>query len=203
MFNRIKSFFVYEILCLCETQKNEIKKQKYIDKTAILPYTKSMENVKKYKIGQIEIKPNDRGSSHEPPFVNYTYEQTLFSIKSVYREVDVSLVFNYGNYREETEKGATAFFISAGYKLNLQKRLIYDRNDALTHFQGEDGKLVTLERFGNVFTFNDESQRILRRTEQIKKPVIGGDIEYGASTSYDHVIEYSDFCKKNTMSREE
>ena len=138
-----------------------------------------MSNVKNYDVGQIKFDMFPEGYDHDGPYVSYTHELPLLSFSDVQHSVNLSLVFNYDRYREEKENNTNPFFIAPGYKLNLQKRLIYDVQGALTTFQGENGKNIELNNASdNVFTFNDESQRILRRTSSAL------------------TVEYSDFSKE-------
>ena len=139
-----------------------------------------MSNIKKYDVGQIKFDMFPESYDHDGPYVSYTHELPLLSFSDVQHSVNLSLVFNYDRYREEKEKNTNPFFIAPGYKLNLQKRLIYDLQDIPTTFQGENGKNIELNKASNnVFTFNDESQRILRRTSSAL------------------TVEYPDFSKED------
>ena len=158
-----------------------------------------MNCVKKYDVGQIKLEPYCISDLDELPlFVYYTHELPLLSFGDVQHTVNLSLVFNYAGYRTEKRDDSHPFFIAPGYKLNLQKHLLYDANGLPTALVEESGKTVGLmQAFGGVFTFDDESQRILRRKERSQKPLLpGGNIDYGAGPLYDYIVEYPDFSKE-------
>ena len=54
------------------------------------------------------------------------------------------------------------FYVKNGFKLNLQKRLIMAYGTYPKNYEDCDGTLVSLNNFVNHFTFNDDSQRIIR-----------------------------------------
>lgn len=158
-----------------------------------------MSYVKKYEVGQIKFDLLDGSAIKIAPYVQYTHELPLLSFGDVQHAVHLSLMFNCDRYREE-KKNKNPFFIAPGFKLNLQKCLKYDSSGNLVAFQGEDGNNVELRTLGDTATFNDESQRILRRTQRSNSPippVIGGNIEYDPGVSYDHTVEYPDFSKED------
>ena len=104
--------------------------------------------VKKYDVGQIQL---------DLPTSNYIHELPLLSFSDIYGGVNLSLVFNYQGKLENSN----AFYISAGYKLNLQKRLIIVGTSI--KLQEATGKIVELNKFGDRYTFEDDSQRIMRK----------------------------------------
>lgn len=110
-----------------------------------------MSNVKNYDVGQIRL---------DLPTPNYIHELPLLSFGDVHGSVNLSLVFNYGMKAENSNP----FNLSAGYKLNLHKRLVMS-NGTPIEYQDESGKLITLIPTGGVYAFNDDSFRILRATE--------------------------------------
>ena len=157
-----------------------------------------MNYVKKYDVGQINIDLLNDIESEEPPFIQYTHELPLLSFGDVQHGMNLSLVFNYERYREEKANNKNPFFIAPGFKLNLQKRLTINQYNVPTVFQGEDGRNIYINSFGSKFTFDDESQRILRRTEQTQKPILpGGNILPDSdSIIYNYTVEHSDFSKE-------
>ena len=85
-----------------------------------------MSFVKNYDPGQIRM---------DLPTANYIHELPLLSFADLHGTLNLSLVFNY---RMKQERG-NLFNIAAGYKLNLQKRLIMENNIPKMLLE-EDGK---------------------------------------------------------------
>lgn len=146
--------------------------------------------VKKYDVGQIKL---------DLPYANYIHELPLLSFGDVQHTINLSLVFNRERYTEEAQESENPFFIAPGFKLNLQKRLIIDE-DTIS-YQDENGKIIALTQYGDVYTFQDDSQRILRRTEQVPSIILppnpgSGIIEVPPVTLYDYEVEYPDFSKE-------
>ena len=139
-----------------------------------------MSYVKKYDVGQIKLEPCSMGSGVGwPGFLQYTHELPLLSFGDVLHSVNLSLVFNYKRYRIERENDSHPFFITNGYKLNLQKHLVCDEYAIPTEFVDGNGDTVGLtEAYNFVYVLNDESQRILRRTQSC------------------FIMEYPDFSKE-------
>lgn len=108
-----------------------------------------MSYVKNFNPGQIHM---------DLPTANYIYELPLLSFGDVYGTVGLSLVFN----RQMKESGDNPFNVVTGYKLNMQKRLIMV-NGAPAEFQDESGRRTALVSHDNIYTFDDETQRILRK----------------------------------------
>lgn len=125
-----------------------------------------MSYVKNYDVGQINVDLLHTIAFDEPPFVQYTHELPLLSFGDVQHNMNLSLVFNYERYRDEKANNKNPFFIAPGFKLNVHKRLIYNQN-VLASFQGEDGRIIDMKAFGNTYTFDDESQRILRKAQSV------------------------------------
>ena len=143
-----------------------------------------MSYVKNYNVGQTKL---------DLPYANYIHELPLLSFGDVQHTINLSLVFNYAR----KAAGDNSFNIASGFKLNMQKKL-HISGDSIS-YQEESGKLIDLTAFGDVYTFNDDSQRILRRTKQIIAPPIGGggSITPGlAVTLYDYTVEYPDYSKE-------
>ncbi len=136
-----------------------------------------MSYVKKYDVGQINVDLLHAIAMDEPPFVQYTHELPLLSFGDVQHNMNLSLVFNYERYRDEKANSKNPFFIAPGFKLNVHKRLIFNQS-VLSAFQGEDGRIIDLKAFGNTYTFDDESQRILRKAQSVL------------------TVEHSDFSKE-------
>lgn len=109
-----------------------------------------MSYVKNYNVGQIQL---------DLPTSNYIHEFPLLSFADIHGNVNLSLVFNYGLRAESSNP----FNIAAGYKLNMQKRIVM-RNSAPTAFQSESGKVVALNSADTRYAFDDDTQRIIRRT---------------------------------------
>ena len=93
------------------------------------------------------------------PTANYIHELPLLSFSDIHGGVNLSLVFNHAMKAESSNP----FNIAAGYKLNLQKRLVME-NNVPVQFQDESGKYIQLNSSNTIYTFDDESMRILRRT---------------------------------------
>lgn len=106
--------------------------------------------VKKYDEGNIQI---------DLPTSNYLYELPLLSIADTHGGLDLTLIFNRKLYAE----GINTFSILSGYKLNVQKRILKTSN-APTVYQNESGKLIALNSTDTAYAFDDDTQRILRRT---------------------------------------
>ena len=156
-----------------------------------------MSYVKKYDVGQINVDLLNSIGFEEPPFVQYTHELPLLSFGDVQHNMNLSLVFNYERYREDKANSNNPFFIAPGFKLNLHKRLIINQYDVLSAFQGEDGRNIDITSFGSKFTFDDESQRIIRRTAHTQKPIGGNTLPEADLTTYTYTVEHSDFSKEN------
>ena len=122
--------------------------------------------VKKYDVGEIKL---------DLPYANYIHELPLLSFGDVQHTINLSLVFNYAR----KEAGDNSFNIANGYKLNLQKRIVII-NNMPAQFEEANGRLINLTNTSGVYTFDDESQRILRPTP----------------SGYGYVIEYPDFSEE-------
>lgn len=110
-----------------------------------------MSYVKNYNVGQIQL---------DLPTSNYIHELPLLSFADIHGNVNLSLVFNYALKAESSNP----FNIAAGYKLNMQKRIVMS-NNAPTDFQSESGKVVALNSTNNCYAFDDDTQRIVRHND--------------------------------------
>ena len=149
---------------------------------------------KKYDIGNISL---------DLPRANFIHELPLLSFSDVQNSINLSLVFNYARHEEDIAENKNSFFIAPGFKLNMQKKLVFDENYDLSKIYESDGKFIELktnEDMVNIFTFDDDSQRILRRISQsTPTPVPPGSNEIVPETgitTYTHVVEYPDFSKE-------
>lgn len=149
---------------------------------------------KKYDIGNI---------SPDLPRANYIHELPLLSFSDVQNSINLSLVFNYARHEEDIAENKNSFFIAPGFKLNMQKKLVFDESYDLSKIYESDGRLVELttnEDMVNIFTFDDDSQRILRRIPQSTPTPVPPDsneiVPETGNTTYTHVVEYPDFSKE-------
>ena len=156
-----------------------------------------MSHVKNYDVGQIRLDLLKAPNVQDAPYMQYTHELPLLSFGDVQHSINLTLVFNYERYRSEKAAGDPPFFIAPGFKLNLQKRLFLDENSNPTAFQGENGKIISLTAFGNKYTFDDESQRIIRKTQKQLLPSVGGNVGAdGDVLVNEYIIEYPDFSQE-------
>ena len=123
-----------------------------------------MNYVKNYNVGQIQL---------DLPTPNYFHELSLIAFGDIHGGANISLVFNYGMKAENSNP----YNIAAGYKLNIQKRVIM-RNGVPYKFQNESGKIISLNKTNTLYTFDDDTQKVLRLN--------GSDYE----------LENSDFSKE-------
>lgn len=101
------------------------------------------------------------------PSSNYIYELPLLSIGDNHGPFNLSLIFN----RTMAKNGTNPFAMAAGYKLNIHKVLNF--NDSLApYLLDEGGNCVDLIDNNGVYTFNDDSQRILRTGNPLPNPYI-------------------------------
>ena len=104
------------------------------------------------------------------PKANYIYELPLLSVGDIHGAVNVSLIFN----REMAENDLNPYFIQPGYKLNLQKMIIFSGGSPVC-VQDAMGNRVNVNTESWPYTFEDESQRILRQNDNTARPYV---IEY-------------------------
>ena len=123
--------------------------------------------VKKYDVGQIKL---------DLPYAHYIHELPLLSFGDIQHTINLSLVFN----SERKKKEDNSFSIADGFKLNLQKRIVFDQcaNRPIALIDATGKYVVLYHNEGDVYTFGDDSQRILRKI----------------SNTYE--VEYPDFSKE-------
>ena len=158
-----------------------------------------MSHVKKYDVGQIRLDLLKTPDVQDCPYMQYTHELQLLSFGDVQHSVNLSLVFNYERYRNEKATGENPFFIAPGFKLNLQKRLLYTQFGVFTNYQEGSGNIVELNNLYGYYTFDDDSQRIIRQKAQPRQTgsISEGNIEMGGDDPvYDYFLEYPDFSKE-------
>ena len=122
------------------------------------------------------IKKFERGEMHlDLPYANCIYELPLLSFSDLKGGINLSLVFN-----QALQSQGNLFGINAGYKLNLEKRLLFGNNTI--QYMEANGKISALHLSGAVgndrYTFLDDSGRIIR-------PIENG-----------YELEYSDFSRE-------
>ena len=110
-----------------------------------------MSYVKNYEIGNIRL---------EAPYSHFIYELPILSFGDVLHTVNLSLIFN------SRLIGKNPFYLSNGHKLNLQKRLIITGGVPGIYENGDGSCVNLIEQSNNKYTFNDDSQRIIRGTGQ-------------------------------------
>ena len=109
-----------------------------------------MSYIKSYNIGNISI---------DLPGQDLIYELPLLSFGDVKNTLNVSLIFNSNFATENT------FYMSNGHKLNLHKRLVI-RSEIPAFYENGDGRRIELMYQGEGrYTFDDDSQRIMRGTD--------------------------------------
>ena len=109
--------------------------------------------IKNYSVGQIRL---------DAPYAHFLYQLPLLSFSDVQHAIDLSLVY-------QSKMTDNIFGIAEGYKLSLQKKLIIPENSVNpTHYMGDNGSITELFTYGSsgfeVYAFNDNSKRILRKT---------------------------------------
>jgi len=122
------------------------------------------------------IKKFERGEMYlDLPYANCIYELPLLSFGDLKGGINLSLVFN-----QALQSQGNLFGINAGYKLNLEKRLLFGNNT--TQYMEANGKISALHLSGaegnDRYTFLDDSGRIIR-------PIENG-----------YELEYSDFSRE-------
>lgn len=105
--------------------------------------------INKYDVGNIQL---------DLPSPNYYHFLPLLSFSDIHGSLNLSIVFNYGMYKENYN----FYNIAPGYKLNLEKTIIINNNE-LKSFQNENGIIVKLNNNDDVYTFEDETKRIIRK----------------------------------------
>ena len=121
-------------------------------------------NVKKFDVGKLSIDLPSSYCIHELP---------LFKFVDVHQSFGVSLIFNFGLMKENVN----TFLIKPGYKFNFQKRIIIEGSNYSV--QDASGKIEDAYGEFNVYSFDDESKRIMRIREENNQNVF--------------IIEYPDY----------
>lgn len=121
--------------------------------------------INKYDVGNIQL---------DLPSPNYYHFLPLLSFSDIHGSLNLSIVFNYGMYKENYN----FYNIAPGYKLNLEKTIIINNNE-LKSFQNENGIIVKLNNNDDVYTFEDETKRIIRKnnnTYELENPDFSKEI---------------------------
>ena len=158
-----------------------------------------MNNVKKYDLGEINIDLTNATTKYAPPYIHYTHDLPLISFGDAHNTLNLSLIFNYENYKNDVETNKNPFFIAPGYKLNLQKHIVCNQNEIPTAFCGDIGNTVQLISPNyNTYAFDDESKRILRRTLVDDSSIVtpDGSLDIKDDVAYNYTVEYRDFSKE-------
>ena len=158
-----------------------------------------MSYVKKYDAGKINLDlPKISANLEDSVIVRYKHVLPLFSFGDIQHDIGLSLVFDHERYVIETESNTNPFFIAPGFKLNLQKKLIFGSEATPRELMKENGDIVALNNHNGVFTINDQSQGIVRVTAHTPRPPLlpGPTLDPGATTYYTYTIEYPDFSKE-------
>ena len=102
--------------------------------------------VKNYEVGSIRL---------DAPYAHFVHELPILSFGDILHTVNLSLVY-------QSKMTDNPFYISNGFKLNIQKRILFSSNGTPEYFEEGDGRLVKLIKSGSLYTFNDKSQRLIR-----------------------------------------
>ena len=109
-----------------------------------------MPHVKTYNPGQITL---------DLPRTNYFYELPLLSVDDFHGVFFVTLVHNY----DARNKNENHFNMKAGYKLNVHKCLLLSNGVPCQYIDASYKTISLLDDSAPVYTFDDDSQRIIRR----------------------------------------
>lgn len=120
-----------------------------------------MAHTKMYNPGVIKL---------DLPRTNYFYELPLFSVNDFHGGFSVTLVLNYDAKKNTNDH----FNMIAGYKLNVQKRLLLTDGVPCEYIDTQY-KTISFSNYTVAYTFQDDSQRILRE-----------------NSAGDYIIEYPD-----------
>lgn len=108
-----------------------------------------MAHVKTYNPGQFSL---------DLPKPNYLYELPLFSLNDFHGGFSLTLLYDY----DASKSNNNHFNMRTGYKLNVQKRLIFSNNLPHQYIDASYKIETLLENANSAFTFEDDSRRILR-----------------------------------------
>lgn len=137
-----------------------------------------MSYVKNYNVGQIKL---------DLPSPNYYYNLPLLSFGDIYGSVNLSLVFNYTMKNNNDNN----YHIANGFKLNLHKRIIRNMGGTPISFENSNGTTVNLYQTDNIFTFDDDTRRIIRKvgdSYELENP----DFSKEVYNSYGMLVEVYD-----------
>ena len=105
--------------------------------------------VKNYEVGSIRL---------DAPYAHFVHELPILSFGDILHTVNLSLVY-------QSKMTDNPFNISNGFKLNLQKRIIFSSSGIPKYFEEGNGSQVPLNYSDAFCTFNDDTQRILKKQE--------------------------------------
>lgn len=106
-----------------------------------------MAYVKNFNPGQILL---------DLPSANHIYELPLLSFGDVNGSVGISVIYN----REFAAMGDQRFGFYMGYKLNLQKKILFSDNSSGNYIDA-NGKSIPFWRTEGVYLFEDEGARVM------------------------------------------
>lgn len=144
--------------------------------------------IKNYSVGQIRL---------DAPYAHFLYQLPLLSFSDVQHAIDLSLVY-------QSKMTDNPFYISNGYKLSLQKRIVFSGNYPYSYEDGS-GTRITLNRFSNKYAFDDGSYRFIRtvvnngNTEYVLE-----NPDYSTETfnSYGNIVSIKDKYDNNILTYE-
>ncbi len=110
--------------------------------------------IKEYNVGSFSI---------DLPYPNYVYTLPLLNFKDNKGEFKLAIIYTRKAKSDNVSNSENTFNIDYGYKLNIHKKIIIE-NDVLTKFIDENGRVIELINNNGIYTFIDESQRIIRKT---------------------------------------
>ena len=100
---------------------------------------------KKYEVGSTRLDNTYKDFVHELPLLSFGDARNTFGLSLIFQSKLTSNPFNIAN----------------GYKLNLQKRIIFSGSYPQSYEDGY-GNVIKLNRFGSKYAFDDGSQRFIR-----------------------------------------
>ena len=104
-----------------------------------------MSYVKNFEVGNVRLDTPNKHIVHELPLLSFGDARNTFAL---------SLIF-------QSKLTTNPFYIANGYKLSLQKRIIFSGGYPQSYEDG-NGTLTALNRFYNKYAFDDGSQRFIR-----------------------------------------
>lgn len=82
--------------------------------------------VRKYDVGSIRL---------DAPYAHFVHELPILSFGDILHTVNLSLVY-------QSKMTDNPFYISNGFKLNIQKRIIFSSNGVPEYFEESDGSRI-------------------------------------------------------------